>query len=378
MLLNAGKVMFLGVLALGASPTSAFFRMPCPSRLVQERADPIVNPGTVGGHVHTISGGNAFAFSMDYESARSSECSSCPIKQDLSNYWTPTLYYHAPNGSFISVPQGGDGDGAAGGMTVYYLQRPGQNNDKLYAFPRGFRMLAGDPFKRNYTADFESQAVSYACLDYNGPAKPETNGFPDYNCPDGLRVQIFFPSCWDGKNLDSPDHQSHMAYPVSGTYDNGICPDTHPVHLVSLFFEVIWQTNLFAADWHGNIQPFVLANGDPTGFGMHGDFVNGWDIDVLQTAIDQCTNDSGRLEDCVTSDNKPVFDFFTNEECQACKLPTLVDEQIDGTLDQLPGCNPLTYGPERAQPVPCVGAMGIRGLRSGRLQQPHLGSRLHQ
>lgn len=92
--------------------------------------------------------------------------------------------------------------------------------------------------------------------------------------------------------------------------------------------------------------------------------MNGWDIDVLQTAIDQCTNDSGRLEDCVTSDNKPVFDFFTNEECQACKLPTLVDEQIDGTLDQLPGCNPLTYGPERAQPVPCVATPIGAGISS--------------
>jgi hypothetical protein len=121
MLLNNVKVAALGALTLSVAPTAAFFRMPCPSRLVQERADPIVNPGVVGGHVHTISGGSAFAFSMSYEDARASECSSCPIKQDLSNYWTPKLYYHAKNGSFISVPQVGDGNGAAGGMIVYYL-----------------------------------------------------------------------------------------------------------------------------------------------------------------------------------------------------------------------------------------------------------------
>jgi hypothetical protein len=87
-------------------------------------------------------------------------------------------------------------------------------------------MLAGDPFKRNYTGDFAVQAVSFSCLDYNGPAKPETNEMPDYNCPDGLRSQVFFPSCWDGKNLDSPDHQSHVAYPASGAYNDGPCPST--------------------------------------------------------------------------------------------------------------------------------------------------------
>jgi hypothetical protein len=103
------------------NPAMAFWRMPCPGRLVDERADPIISPGQVSGHAHTIVGGNGFGFTMDYDQARSSECSSCPIKQDLSNYWTPKLYYHAQNGSLISVPQAGDGNGNQGGMTVYYL-----------------------------------------------------------------------------------------------------------------------------------------------------------------------------------------------------------------------------------------------------------------
>ena len=45
----------------------------------------------------------------------------CPIKQDLSNYWTPALYYQAEDGTFESVPQSGDGGGTLGGMNVYYL-----------------------------------------------------------------------------------------------------------------------------------------------------------------------------------------------------------------------------------------------------------------
>lgn len=104
-----------------AIPTTAFFRMPCPGRLVDERADPIVNPGAVSGHVHAIAGGSGFGFNMTYQQARSSSCSSCPIKADLSNYWIPKLYYRAQNGSLISVPMVGDGSGALGGITVYYL-----------------------------------------------------------------------------------------------------------------------------------------------------------------------------------------------------------------------------------------------------------------
>lgn len=334
----------LGLFSTLAVPATAFWRMPCPGRVVTERADPIVSPGQVSGHVHTISGGNGFGFTMDYAQARASDCSSCPIKEDLSNYWTPKLYYHAENGSFIDVPQAGDGNGVYGGMTVYYEQRPGPDNDKLHAYPEGFRMLAGDPFKRNATDDFASQAVSFVCLDYSGTSS-QFDHMPDQNCPDGLRAQIYFPSCWDGVNLDSADHKSHMSYPKDTALDNGRCPDSHPVHMISIFYEVIYQTGLFANDWYGSSQPFVFAMGDPTGHGFHGDFVNGWDIDTLQAATDDCTNDSGLLSDC------SHFSFFTTQQSQACIIPPSVDEAVTGVLDALPGCNPVTNGPEEAVPV---------------------------
>ena len=228
-------------LAAFAAPAQAFWRMPCPGRLMTERVDPIVNPGTMSGHVHTIAGGNGFNINMDYNDTQASGCSSCPIQQDLSNYWTPSLYYMNKNGSYTLVPQAGDGDGVQGGMTVYYLQRGGPNNDNITAFPEGFRMLAGTPTLRTGSEDFTQQAVSYVCLNYSSTS-PYTNYLPDQPCPDGLRAQIFFPSCWDGVNLDSADHKSHMAYPTEYSYDNGPCPASHPVHLISIFFETIWST----------------------------------------------------------------------------------------------------------------------------------------
>ena len=77
-------------------------------------------------------------------------------------------------------------------------------------------MLAGNPFKRAPTNDFAGQAISFVCLDYSSGTtlSTYTSGLPNKTCPDGLRAQVFFPSCWDGVNLDSADHKSHMAYPT--------------------------------------------------------------------------------------------------------------------------------------------------------------------
>ncbi len=97
-----------------AAPVAAFFRLPCTSPLVRDRVDPIVNPGAVSGHLHTIMGGNGFSDSMTFQSARASTCSSCRVRADMSNYWVPSLYYRARNGSFIPVEQ-------VGGALIYYL-----------------------------------------------------------------------------------------------------------------------------------------------------------------------------------------------------------------------------------------------------------------
>lgn len=202
-------------------------------------------------------------------------------------------------------------------------------------------MVAGDPMKRSYGNDFESAAINYACLNFNGPATPETNGFPANKCHDGLRAQVFFPSCWDGKNLDSPDHKSHMSYP-SNDHAYGSCPPSHPIHFVSLFYEVTFSTDKFADMWYGNKQPFVWSMGDPTGYGLHGDFINGWNVPHLQKAIDECTNNSGRVEDC------PIFTLTPDNVATGCKIPPSIDEQTSGTLNALPGCNPVQAGPDRA------------------------------
>jgi hypothetical protein len=100
--------------AFAASPALATFVIQCTSRLLDERADPLVQPGQVATHAHVIAGGNGFDFEMDYTKARSSSCSTCLVKEDLSNYWTPKLYYQGQDGNFTAVPI--DGDDSQGNM----------------------------------------------------------------------------------------------------------------------------------------------------------------------------------------------------------------------------------------------------------------------
>merc|ERR1711939_175334 len=179
----------IALAALQAVPASAFWRMGCPGRLTLERIDPLFAPGSVSGHVHTVSGGSGFGFDTDYDQLRSSACSSCPIKQDLSAYWTPKLYYmsDAEGSSFEDVPQSGEGGGNTGGMTVYYLQR-GEDLNNITAFPEGFRMFAGDPGQRSKTDKYEApgEAVSFVCLDYAAGSSRHLS-IPNKRCPQGLR-----------------------------------------------------------------------------------------------------------------------------------------------------------------------------------------------
>lgn len=282
---------------------------------------------------------------MDYDQARNSTCSTCSVKEDLSNYWVPSLFYMAQNGTFHPVEQ-------MGGALVYYLQRRGSDDEKLFAFPPGFQMLAGDPFLRSYSDAKEQQAISYACIDYKN-AGPETAGFPTKNCPNGLRMQVFFPSCWNGKDLDSPDHKSHVAYPDK--VNGGVCPTTHPVRLISIFYEVMFNVDEWKDQWNNGKWPFVLSTGDPTGYGYHGDFVNGWDVDVLQKAVDGCNDDSGVVEDC------QFFSFFDEKVQNDCHLQPRIDEQTSGWMDKLPGCNAIQAGPGRATAQTGCGATTVVG-----------------
>ncbi|KAI0065792.1 hypothetical protein BV25DRAFT_1594954 [Artomyces pyxidatus] len=325
----------------------AFFRLPCNKPIIDARIDPIVSPGKYSGHAHTVMGGSNIGVSSTFEDLRASECSTCYVKDDKSAYWIPQLYYEFPNKTYAAVDHGG--------MLVYYLQR-GAANETIQAFPDGLRMLAGNPYARSNANTLESQAISWLCLDYANAYTDQQPGIYKTACPDGLRAQVFFPGCWDGVNLDSSDHKSHMAYPAQ--MDNGQCPSSHPVHLISIFYEVYFSVDPWNKLNMGG--RFVLANGDPTGYGLHADFMNGWDRSVLSRAVASCTNLSGVITDCGVFENEGRL--YTDQETSSCTVAQTVAEKVDGSLPHLPGCVAVTDGPAAALATDLVPGCTAPGL----------------
>lgn len=209
-------------------------------------------------------------------------------------------------------------------------------------------MLSGNPYLRvfdNQTLTWDNstpiaERVSYNCID-NAVGGSIWQDFyvRDYNCTGGLRAQIGFPACWNGADLYQPD-QSHVAY-LSGVA-TGSCPDTHPYYLPFLFFEVFYAVANIDTSLGGQ---YVFAMGDPTGFGFHGDFINGWDMDVLKAGVDTCLwpDNGGLLANCsVFQPYNRLSDYDLDCPMQ---LPR-IDEDVSGMIGtSLPGCNPVIPGP---------------------------------
>ena len=114
--------------------------------------------------------------------------------------------------------------------------------------------------------------INYACGNsyFNSDFPP--------TCPAGSQLNVRYqaPSCWDGRYLDSPDHKSHMAYPV-----NGRCPIDHPVALPMLEFKMAFPVS-------GDMSQVRLSSG--RGFSFHYDFFNAWDPATLAALVTHCVN----------------------------------------------------------------------------------------
>ncbi|KAI1328943.1 hypothetical protein F5Y16DRAFT_409483 [Xylariaceae sp. FL0255] len=337
--------MWFQTLALAAAQLAAaqeLMRFGC-SQLTIDQIDPLEQPGIIpSAHMHQFVGGNSLNATMTpvtYDPSVVSNCTSCTYSQDFSNYWTPSLYYKARNGTYKRVPQVNNlGLGTVAGITVYYI-RGYTENQTVTAFPKGFRMMVGDPTNR--AASTMQKQLCFRC-ESNMQQNPfggapctgsDTQNFPTQVCGGGWRVTLTFPSCWDGVNTDSPDHKSHISYPASGTFEtDGACPSTHPVKIPQVMYEVIFDTRDFnnQADWPTDgTTPWYWSMGDNTGYGLHGDYLFGWEGNMLQTAMDtHCA-----------SDNCTALTRQTDQQAIACTKAQVsgLDIGDDKWLTTLPG-----------------------------------------
>ncbi|EFI26723.1 hypothetical protein CC1G_15646 [Coprinopsis cinerea okayama7 len=250
---------------------------------------------------------NAFDISMDpsLDLPKLSTCTTCTFTEDLSNYWTAVVYFRHKNGTFERVHQIPEElvGPANGGMTLYYIQPPGAS--KVTAFPKGFRMIVGDPLLRSFNSSSpESRNLHFRCLNKGFGNPDEGNGGP-------------------------------VAEPGTDTYG---FPER------KCEGEIVWDTKRFNHLWEeGEPQPFVFSHGDPTGYGQHADYIFGWEGDSLQRAMDTCKSYGGP---CPTLKTQSVASI------NRCVQKNRVREAVDGALPALPGCNPIQPGPRPAVPYP--------------------------
>ncbi|KOS17157.1 WSC domain-containing protein 2 [Escovopsis weberi] len=323
--------------------------------LTTVRLDPIVNPGQIASHVHTVLGASNFGANVTFDDLAASECANPVIKGDNSVYWFPSLYYmDTENNTFESVP--------LFYAQVYYFFEP--SNDKIVAFPEGLNMFTGnasqrDPPSGGCTGNLDPskgpvQNVRWTCPrsgdEDNPPSWPagsdgtmsgmgdpnnkgEGCGFPDVSC-DGYasphRMDVHFPSCWNPE-AGLTNYMENMAFPTDAGNGKQDCPPGW-WHVPHLFYEVYWNTLIFQGRWEEGKgrQPFVLAEGDITGYSAHADFISGWDRDVLQNIIDNCDAGTAAMDKC------PGVEI-NNVKCQ---IAPAIDEKTQGTLTALPGNNP--------------------------------------
>ncbi|KAK6840162.1 hypothetical protein PG990_011762 [Apiospora arundinis] len=313
------------------------------SQLVVERTDPLVNPGIkYTPHLHQIVGGNSFNVSMPpetYDQAALSTCTSCSFAEDFSNYWTAVMFFRHRNGSVIRVPQVGNGGPQGqlvnkGGLDVYYIP-----SGKVTAFKKGFRMLAGSATNTD-NSKVNKGNICHRCWQstndnqFTGGAPctgADTVDIPYGNQCKMVRQTIIFPTCWDGKNLDSPDHQSHVAYSGTGASGGGRCPATHPVKLPQIMYELMWNTSTFMDQsmWPTDGKnPFVYST-QLGGSAAHGDYLFGWKGDTLQKAMDNnCNLDRDCPKAGIHKQQPAVYN--------ACTLPQQAPEPVDGYLKSIP------------------------------------------
>jgi hypothetical protein len=226
--------------------------------------DPIVFPGQAGmSHFHDFAGSKTTDAGSTNDSLLAGG-TTCTRGADRSGYWVPTLYkdgapFHARE--FRAYYRGSGFDGKA--------VRP---------FPKGLRVIAGSA---KVTDDGPYQPVSiasWACTVNGGGAagdEVEVESVPADCGGTPLRARLVFPQCWNGTDLDSADHKSHMAYASRGR-----CPASHPV--------VVPQLTLSIRYWVPDTQNIVLASGGT--HSLHADFMIAWAGSEQETLVERCIN----------------------------------------------------------------------------------------
>ena len=291
----------------GAIPPSAApdvvgaFRLVCHASHISYD-DPIVFPGQPGkSHLHQWFGNDLADANSTYESLRKTGNSTCGNALNRSAYWMPALLNG--KGGVIRPDY----------VSIYYKRRP--KTDPLCAkigkacvdLPRGLRFIFG----RNML-DMAALPTGSGYLNCDGPGAIPGH-YPDIptaakNCPIGARLGavISAPECWDGKNLDSADHRSHVAYSRYIGQSYAQCDAAHPYVIPTFTLGAWWSVDADldrSGTWDGTFNSWHFSSDNMPGMPMkpgtsfHTDWFGAWNDQVLATwhanCIDKMLNASG-------------------------------------------------------------------------------------
>ncbi|WP_393057314.1 DUF1996 domain-containing protein [Streptomyces sp. LN549] len=240
----------------------------------------IAAPGVGNGahHMHDYVGNQATdAFSGDDDLAAGD--TTCRNQGDRSTYYWPVL--RLQNGA---TENDADADGGGKDQNTGEIQTPsqvtlrfaGNPTGKVTAMPRFLRIITGD-------------AKAFTNGDANANASWSCTGFEDRQlkdkypiCPEGSQVvrSFAFQSCWDGRNTDSANHRTHVAF----AQDDGRCPNGFraiPQLVQRIVYDVPPGPGFAVDSFPEQLHKPVTD---------HGDFINVFDDKLMRKAVN-CIND---------------------------------------------------------------------------------------
>ncbi|MFI1132997.1 DUF1996 domain-containing protein [Streptomyces althioticus] len=249
----------------------------------------IAAPGVSNGahHFHDYIGNQATnAFVSDDELTRAE--TSCEDQRDKSSYYWPVLRLQNGTEEQDAQSPGGGIEGNVGEIVTpkdVTLTFVGNPKAKVTAMPRLLRIITGD-------------AKSFV----NGPANANASwsctGFEDRQlkdkyplCPEGSDVvrSFAFQSCWDGRNIDSANHRTHMAF----TDAEGNCPSGFQP-IPQLVQRIVYDVDAPSLEDGGKTVPLFAVDSFPEQLHKpitdHGDFINVFEEDLMNEVV-ACINE---------------------------------------------------------------------------------------
>ncbi|WP_328598151.1 DUF1996 domain-containing protein [Croceibacterium salegens] len=261
-----------------------------------------MHPGDIGGneHLHIFFGNTGTNANSTYESLRQSGDSTCRNMLNRSAYWQPAMIGTLTDGSEAVVVEEF--------TNFYYKRRPASDPEIEgipVAIPRGLKFVFGGP----------SHPAQFKCIDETGN-KNVTQWVPTLQkalslCAAGQHIdmQQSTPNCWDGRNLDSPDHNSHLSYTIrdSSTGWKQRCPATHPYVIPKLNFQRIFKIR--ADDVTSTWRLSSDMSGYPAGTMAHADYMMAWNDEIMGRIMAACID---QLLSCSAGDLGDGFKMVEN------------------------------------------------------------------